>query len=55
MSLFNHNTKGPKPEYAKLGVSIIIMMMIIIIIIIVIIIMIMTLFILGSKTYTIIN
>ena len=54
MSLFNHNTKGPKPEYAKLGVSIIIMMMIIIIIIIEIII-IMTLFILGSKTYTIIN
>ena len=55
MSLFNHNTKGPKPEYAKLGVSIIIMMMIIIIIVIVIIIIIMTLFILGSKTYTIIN
>ena len=56
MSLFNHNTKGPKPEYAKLGVSIIIMMMIIIIIIIIIvIIIIMTLFILGSKTYTIIN
>ena len=55
MSLFNHNTKGPKPEYAKLGVSIIIMMMIIIIIIIIVIIIIMTLFILGSKTYTIIN